>query len=149
MRAFLQRIAVRSPLLPALIYTAAAWLANIAATFAPANLALVALTALVWLTVALLFLTIVVWFRDDDWLAAGFLLGVTLLLSSWTADVLVEVIRQRSVVPALFAAPGILFGLVVRGIISVPVLGGIVALLRWLTRLIRPARRPPAGAPPA
>jgi len=149
MRAILKRIAAGSPLLPALIYTAAAWLANTTATLAPTSELLVALTALIWLAVGLLFFIVVVWFRDDDWLAAGFLLGVTLLLSGWSANVLAESITNRSLVPVLFAAPGMLLGVVIRGIISVPVLGGLVALLRWLTGLIRPVRRPPASAPRA
>ncbi len=140
MRALLRRAGAASPLVPALIYTAATWLANGVATLAPTNVLLVALTALIWLVVGLVFLIVVVWVRDDDWLAAGFLLGVTLLLSSWTADIVAECITKGSLVPVLFAAPRMLLGTVVRGIISVPVLGGLVALLRWLTRLIRPSQ---------
>jgi len=149
MRALLRRLGSMSPLVPALSYTATAWLANVVATVAPTHHGLVVLAVLVWLAAALVCLIVVVWFRDDDWLAAGFLLGMTLLLSSWTANVLAQVIMQRSVAPALFSAPGMLLGVILRGVVGVPLLGGLVALLRWLTQVIRGARRVPADAPPA
>ena len=133
-RTLMRRVAGTSPLVPALTYTATVWLANVFATFAPQAIALNAFTILLWLATGLLFLVLVVWFRDDDWLAAGFLLGLTLLLSSWTADVVTQIITHRSLVPALFAAPGMLFGVFLRGLVSVPALGGLVAFLRWVTR---------------
>jgi hypothetical protein len=148
MRALLQRVAGGSPLLPAMIYTAAVWLANLVATVAPDSVALLLPALLVWAVLGILLVVVVTWFRTDDWLSAGFLLGLTLILSGWSADVLAEAVKQGSLVPALFAAPGMLLGVMIRAIISVPALGGLVALLRWVTRLVRPARQRPApGAP--
>lgn len=149
MRALLQRIAAASPLLPALLYTATAWLANLVATLAPNSVALLLPAILLWAIVGVMFVVVVTWFRTDDWLAAGFLLGLTLILSGWTANLLAEAVTQRSIVPVIFGAPAMVLGVVVRAVISVPVLGGGVALLRWIGRLVRPAQRPAAGAPRA
>ncbi len=132
--------------MPAVAYTAAAWTANLAATLAPDAWALLLATFVLWLFAGLLFFAVVVWFRDDDWLAAGFLLGVTLLLSAWTSDVLAQAVVARSIVPAVFAAPGALLAVIVRGVIGVPLLGGLVALLRWVTRKWRSMRRSPQSS---
>ena len=70
-------------------------------------------------------------------------------VSGWTANLLAEAVTQRSIVPVIFGAPAMVLGVVVRAVISVPVLGGGVALLRWIGRLVRPAQRPAAGAPRA
>lgn len=145
MRALLRRVAAASPLVPALAYTASAWLANVAATLAPGSPWLLLPVALLWVVTGLLFVVVVTWFRDDDWLSAGFLLGVTLLLSAWTGDVLADAVRDGSILPALASAPGILFGVVIRGVVTVPLLGGIVAALRWATRRGRPAVRATRG----
>ena len=79
----------------------------------------------------------------------GFLLGPTPILRGWTANCDAETITQRSLAPVLVAAPAIVLGVVVRAVISVPVLGGGVALLRWIGRLVRPPQRPAARAPRA
>jgi hypothetical protein len=145
MRALLRRLAVASPLVPALIYAATACLANVVATLAPKHSPLIVLAAILWLVVALVFLTVVVWYRDDDWLAAGFLLGITLLLSAWSGDVVAQSITLGSIGPALLAAPAMMFGIIIRALIGVPLLGGLVALLRWITRAIRGLRASPAS----
>jgi hypothetical protein len=89
-----------------------------------------------------MFLVVVIWFRDDDWLAAGFLISLTLLVSAWIGNIVAEVIAERSVAPAIVGAPAMFLGVVLRGAIGVPVFGGVVALLRWLTRRGGPTRRP-------
>jgi hypothetical protein len=152
MRAFLHRVAAASPLVPALGDTAVAWLVNLVAPLAPQAWAVLLPALLLWVAAGVLFFVVVIWFRDDDWLAAGFLLAVTFLLSAWTGDLLAAVVTQGSLAPALLAAPGILLGVTLRAVIGVPLLGGLVALLRWLTRRRRPAAGSPrttSGAPPA
>ena len=152
MRDFLRRVAAASPLVPALASTAAVWLANLIGVLAPRMWGLLLAALGVWIAAALLLVVVVVWFRDDDWLAAGFLLAMTLLLSGWPADILTAVVTQGSLAPALLAAPGVLLGVVVRGVVGVPLLGGVVALLWWLTLRRRAPARPPraaSGRPPA
>jgi hypothetical protein len=142
-------VGAASALVPALAYTAAAWLANLVATLAPGEPLLVGPALLLWAAAGALLFVVVVWFRDDDWLVAGFILSVTLLLSAWVGNALAESLVQRSLAPALFAAPGMFLGVVVRAALSVPLLGGLVALLRWLTRKLRPARPATPRAPAA
>ena len=149
MRSFLQRLGAASPLVPALGYAAVAWLANVVATLAPEQPLILLAVLLLWAISGVLFLVIVIWFRTDDWLAAGFLISITLLLSAWVGNLMAEVIAQRSVAPAIAGAAGMLLGVVIRGVIGVPVFGGLVALLRWLTRKPRPPRGRAQGAPAA
>ena len=82
------------------------------------------------------------WYRDDDWLAAGFLLAVTVMLGAWIADAVSEAVSQGSLAAVVFAAPGAMLAFVVRSVISVPVAGGIITLARWVTRRRRRADRP-------
>ena len=70
-------------------------------------------------------------------LAAGFLLGLSLVIGALVADMIARAIEVRSLGEAVFAAAGASMALLVRAIILVPVCGGIVAAARWLTRVIR------------
>jgi len=145
MRIFLQRVADASPLVPALGYTAAVWFASLVGTLAAQTWVLLLAALGLWVAARLLLFIVVIWFRDDDWLAAGFLLAMTLLLSAWTGDLLAVVVKERSLGPAVLAAPGILLGVVLRTVLGVPIMGGLVASLRWLTHRRREtvrARRP-------
>jgi len=145
MRIFLQRVADASPLVPALGYTAAVWFASLVGTLAAQTWVLLLAALGLWVAAGLLLFIVVIWFRDDDWLAAGFLLAMTLLLSAWTGDLLAVVVKGRSLGPAVLAAPGILLGVVLRTVLGVPIMGGLVASLRWLTHRRREtvrARRP-------
>lgn len=148
MRSSLQRLGAASPLVLALGYATVALLANLVATVAPEQPLLILLVLLAWAVAGFIFLVVVIWFRDDDWLAAGFLISLTLLLSAWIGNITAEVVVQRSVAPAIAGAPAMFLGVVIRGGIGVPVFGGIVALLRWLTRK-PPERRRPVRTTPA
>lgn len=146
-RALLTRAGQRSPLLPAGLYVGALTLANLATTLAPGS-ALVALaTGLLWLAAVIALVVIVTWYRDDDWLAAGFLIGLAVLVGELVATLAISIVSTRSLGPALFSAVGSVSAVFVRAIILVPLSGGCVALARWITRRLR--RRPRVPAAPA
>jgi hypothetical protein len=147
----LKRTKDASPMVPALGYTAVLTLVNLAVGFSQSNMVVVGaqngivnhptvavVGFLVWIAAAILLFVIVTWYRDDDWLAAGFLLGLTLILGGIIAGLIAKTVLTLSVADAMFAAAGAPFALLLRAIITVPVCGGIVALARWLTRLVRP-----------
>ena len=146
LRSQLRRLGAGSPLTPALAYTAVVVVANLLAspldhTVHPAR----ALLALLMLAAAWVFLFVIItWYRDDDWLAAGFLLVVTLMLGAFVADSVVEIVRDRSVGATLLKVPGMLLAFVVRTVIGAPIAGGIITLARRLTGRGRPGppRRP-------
>ena len=145
MRSFLQRMGAASPLVPAAAYSAVAVVANLIATLAPEQPLLLLIALLGWATAGVLFLVTVTWFRTDDWLAAGFLIAITFLVSSAVSNIVAAVIVQRSVGPAIAGAPGMMLGVVIRGVIGVPVFGGVVALMRWLTLRWRSSPGAPAA----
>ena len=144
-----RRVGRASPLVPAMGYAAVVIVTNLAIGLAPKNLAVLGVGLLLWLLAGIAFFVIVTWYRDDDWLAAGFLLGLTLLLSGWAANLVATTVATRSIGGALFASPGLLLGLALWGVVVVPLCGGAVALARWVTRHVRArAARSATGAPP-
>jgi hypothetical protein len=143
LRALLKRTKDASPMVPALGYTAVLTLVNVAAGLAPKNVLVALMGFLVWLVAVVLLFVIVTWYRDDDWLAAGFLLGLTLILGAIVADIIGKTVLTHSVADAMFAAAGAPLAVFVRALITVPLCGGVVALARWLTRLVRP--QPPSN----
>ena len=150
MRTAFERLGAASPLVPALGYAAVAGLANLVTTVAPEQPPLLVVAALLaWAAAGVTFLIVVIWFRDDDWLAAGFLISVTLLVSAWLGNIAAEVVTLRSVAPVIVGAPAMFLGVLLRGAIGIPIFGGIVALLRRLTRKGRPPRRRAGNAPAA
>ena len=132
----LQRTKTASPLVPALGYTVVLTLAYIGAGFAPDN-PFVALAALLaWFAALILLFVIVTWYRDDDWLAAGFLFALTRLLGGIVASAIGQTVTTKSIAGAAFQAASASWAVFLRAIIAVPVSGAFVALARWLTRLI-------------
>ena len=141
----LRRVGAASPLVPALTYGVALAAANLLLTLAPTNLAAGLLAVVAWAVAALFLFVVVIWYRDDDWLAAGFLLGLSLVLSGVIADLISRTVVTHSIADAVFMAAGASMGLLVRAIILVPLCGAIVAAMRWATRLFR---RRKASVPP-
>lgn len=148
--ALLGRLGAASPLVPALAYAGAALAASLVARLAPARPGIVAAALALWAAAGLLLFVVVTWYRDDDWLAAGFLLALTLLLGGWAADLIAEGVAARSVGGAVFAAAGALLPVLLRAAITVPMAGAIVTVARWVTRRVQRWRpRPTPDAPPA
>jgi hypothetical protein len=141
----LRRAGAASPLLPAIAYSATVLVTGVALRLVPDNVAVALLSVLLWLGASLFLFVVVTWYRDDDWLAAGFLVGMTVVAGGWLADVLTQVLFARSLMPAIVSGPTAFFGVAARAIIAVPVSGGIVALARWITRPRVPIGPPPMG----
>jgi hypothetical protein len=128
------------------MYCVALSLVNVLATIASDSILAAFVVLLVWLAAAILLFVIVTWFRDDDWLAAGFLLGLTLLVSAVVSDTVVFTIKTGSIAGAVFQAGTASMRVLVRAIVLVPLSGGAVALARWITE--RVGRRRARAVPP-
>ena len=142
----LRRAGAASPLVPALTYGGVLCLANLGLGLAPGSVAVALLALAAWVAAALFLFVVVTWFRDDDWLSAGFLVGLSVMLGALVADVVARVIATGSLGEAVFAAASASMALLLRAIIFVPVCGGAVAAARWVTRTIR---KRSSSAPPA
>jgi hypothetical protein len=132
-RRSLKRLGEASPMVPAVLYTVATLIAEASGRLVPKTRVPAVLALLLWLAALIMLWVVVTWYRDDDWLAAGFLVGLTILLGAMIARVLVSTVVDRSPAQALFQAPGAMLGVMIRGVITVPVCGGLIALARWLT----------------
>lgn len=146
-RSVLRRAGAASPTVPAGIYVGVLSAASLGIALAPRSALVAAVGVLLWLAALVCFGVVVTWYRDDDWLAAGFLLGVTILMGGFVADLLTSIVEARSVGPAIFTAAGAVPKLLVRALLLVPLCGAGVWLARWITARVR---RPPAPtSPPA
>ena len=120
-----------SPFVLTLSYGGLLTLANLVSTLAPKSALLALLAVLVWFAAALSVFVVVTWFRQDNWLKAGFIMGLTPVVARSIADAIAH--------PDVFASLGTSTGLLLRAIIAVPVCGGVVFGARWLTALIQGA----------
>jgi hypothetical protein len=141
----LRRAGSASPLVPALTYGGVLSVANLLLGLAPNNVVVALLSLLAWVAAGLFLFVVVTWYRDDDWLAAGFLLGLSVVLGALVADVIARVVATGSVGEAVFVGASASMALLVRAVIFVPVCGGVVTVARWATRVIR---KRGASAPP-
>jgi hypothetical protein len=133
LRTALRRLGNASPMITAGLYTAVAVLIALIHRFWSTNVAL-ALVAFAAGIVAFIGLFIVVtWYRDDDWLAAGFLFALTVYLGNMFAEMLVAVIASRNLGAAVFQAGTASMGTLLRAAITVPISGGIITLARKLS----------------
>lgn len=83
----LTRAGQASPLVPALSYFVVVLITDLVSWLAPAAVAVRFVARAAWILTAILVFVVVTWYRHDDWLAAGFLLGMTMLISAWVAFV--------------------------------------------------------------
>jgi hypothetical protein len=93
----LRRAGSASPLVPALTYGGVLSVANLLLGLAPNNVVVALLSLLAWVAAGLFLFVVVTWYRDDDWLAAGFLLGLSVVLGALVADVIARVVATGSV----------------------------------------------------
>ena len=93
------------------------------------------ITILIGIVLSLLFVT-VTWFRDDDWLAAGVLMTLT-IYSGVAVQGLLLVVFRGGIGPAALWSAVTVGGAIVYAIIFAPIAGGLVALARKLTRNLR------------
>lgn len=120
--------------MPALGYGACVLVSTLLLAADAENLLLASIGVLLYGAALLTFFVIVTWYRDDDWLAAGFLFGITTMLAGAVAGVVVGVLETGSIGGAIVTAVGMLMAVVVRSILAVPIAGGIIALVRSITR---------------
>lgn len=102
--------------------------ANLLPAVAPGSALLALLAILIWFPTALVSFVLVTWFRDDEWLKAGLIVGLTPVVARVIADVITR--------DDLFTTADPWIGLLLRAVIAVPVCGGVVLGARWLTTRI-------------
>src|SRR5436189_6194747 len=101
----LRRVGAASPLVPALTYAGVLSVANTVTALVPGSLLIGVIGLLAWLTALLFLFVVVTWFRDDDWLSAGFLLGLTILVGGLAADVVARTVATHELADAVFSSP--------------------------------------------
>lgn len=129
----LERLGATSPMVPALSYVAVVTVVDLVTGLAPKSGFLAFLGILVWLAAALFLFGVVTWLRDDDWLAAGFLIGLTVMLGGLFATVVARIVTTGSIGEAVFIAAGAPLNLLLRAIVAVPLCGAVVKLARMAT----------------
>ena len=126
-----------SPLVAPAVYVVGLIVSNTAATALAPNVVSVLIMLAIWPAVSVFLFVVVTWFRDDDWLAAGFLIGIPVLLGGFIADVVAQTVVGLSVGAAVLRAPTVILAIGIRSIIVVPFCGGAVTLARLITKRIR------------
>ena len=106
-------------------------IANLLPALAPGSALLALLATLIWFPTAVASFVLVTWFRDDAWLTAGLIVGLTPVL----ARALTDAVTRTD----LFTTTGPSIGLLLRAAIAVPLCGGVVFGARWLTTRIADA----------
>jgi hypothetical protein len=122
------RARARSPFLFAVPIGVILVIANLLPAVAPGSALLSLLAILIWFPTALASFALVTWFRDDEWLAAGLIVGLTPVAARAIADMITR--------HDLFTTAGPSISLLLRAVIAVPVCGGVVVGARWLTTRI-------------
>ena len=126
-----------SAMRPALAYVALRVFAKLLTALVPTSAVLALLGALIWLAAAIFLFFAVTWHRDDNWLGAGLIFGVSLLCGGLLADFCSRFVETWSLGEASMALMSALIGLLIRTIVLVPLSGGFVFGARWLTTEIR------------
>ena len=132
-----RRIGAASPLVPALGYGLCVLVSALLVAADPDSLLLAVLSLLLSVSALLALFVIITWFRDDDWLAAGFLFGITTMLAGAAAGVVVGILQTGSLGGAIVTSAGMLMAVVFRALIAVPIAGGVIALARFVTRKVK------------
>jgi len=113
-------------------YAGVRTLAKLIPALVPMSALVSFLGALIWLAAALYLFFVVTWQRDDSWLAAGLIIGLTLLVGGVAADLVTQVLTAP-LTQALSGTANASFGLLLRTIVLIPLSGGCVWGARWLT----------------
>ena len=124
---------LRSAISALLFYAGVRTLARLLTALIPQSATVALLAALLWLAAAVWLFVVVTWQRDDSWLAAGLIIGVSLLTGGLVSDLLSSLIDTGSLGSALGITAVASVGLLIKSIILVPLSGGFVFGARWLT----------------
>ena len=128
---------IGTAMLGAVAYTVIRILAKLVTALAPTSAILALLGALMWLGAALYLFVIITWQRDDSWLAAGLLMGLSLLVGAVIADFVSGIVDTSSISAAALATANAAVSLLLRTILLIPLSGGLTAGARWLTSELR------------
>jgi hypothetical protein len=120
-------------MVPAFAYIAVRVVARVLTAIVPMSAMMALVTTLLWFAAALFLFIIVTWQRDDNWLAAGMLIGATFLGGGVLAETVGRVLAPGTFVDAMLAVGGASLQMLLRALLLVPVAGGFVAGARWLT----------------
>ena len=133
------RLGAKSAIGPALAYAGVRAFSRLLTAFVPTSSLFALLGALLWFASVLYLFVFITWQRDDNWVAAGIIIGGTLFAGGLFADLLVRLYDTGSPINAVVSTVTNSLGLVLRTIVLVPLSGGCVAGARWLTTEIRGA----------
>jgi len=128
---------LRSAIGAAVTYGAVRTFARLLTAVLPTSAIVALLSALLWLAAAVWLFIVVTWQRDDNWLAAGLIIGVSLFMGGLVAGFLSSLIDTTSLSSAVVATTMAFLGLLIKSIILVPLSGGCVFGARWLTGELR------------
>ena len=103
------------------------------------------LAALELLAFIILFVAAALLRPDEDVLLAGFLISFSAGIAILISNAVLSVVVHRSLGAVALSTPALAAGLLVRGLIFVP----LMAVLVWITRRVQRAVRPPPAKAPA
>jgi hypothetical protein len=126
-----------SALRAALAYAGVRTVARLLTALAPMSALTALLTTLLWLAAALYVVGMVTWQREDNWLGAGIIIGLTLLCGGLVAELIGRIVQTGTLEDAILAVAGSMVTLLVRTLLLIPLSGGFVAGVRWLTHELR------------
>jgi hypothetical protein len=132
-RTALQKLGSTSPIVLGAVYTISSSVVTVIDAVIPENAAGSALVAILFTTVLGLLFVTVTWFREDDWLAAGVLMTL-IMYAALAAQAFLLILLRGGIGPAAIWTAVTVSGAIIYAILSAPVIGGLVALARKLTR---------------
>ena len=132
-RTSLQRLASTSPIVLGVVSTFSALVVTGIDALVPDNAAGSTFVTILFVIVLCLLFATVTWFRDDDWLAAGVLMTL-IVYAALAAQTFVLVLFKGGIGPAAIWSAVTVSGAIIYAILLAPVVGGLVALARKLTR---------------
>lgn len=142
LRRFSERLATMPPQHLGGAYVAMLTLTALIQHFVPALW--LPLAALEILAFVVLFIAAALLRPDEDVLLAGFLVSFAVGIAILVSKAVVGVVVHRSVGGVALSGPALAVGLLLRGLIFVP----LMALLIWITRRVQRALRPPPAKAP-
>jgi hypothetical protein len=133
LRTLLQKSGSTSPIALGALYTLSVVVLTAIDALMGENPAVSAIVVFLSIGVLCLLFATVTWFRDDDWLAAGVLITLS-LYAAMAAQGFLLVLLRGGIGPAALWSAVTVGGAIIYAILMAPVVGGLVVLARRLTR---------------
>ena len=118
----------------AITYMGVRTLARMVNAVLPTSAVVSLIGAVLWLAAALWLFFVITWQRDDNWLAAGIIIGLSLLCGGLVADFVTGLVTTASITQTVMGTASAAVGLLLRTLVLIPLSGGCVLGARWLTR---------------